>query len=99
MFDKVMQETRCNHTPHECRHTCATMLDNANANETATKRILGHSVQGITKGVYTHKDLHQLKKAIDLLRWIYGYHLALIRHYSFIVKSLEMALRLRFRWH
>ena len=68
MFDKVMQETRCNHTPHECRHTCATMLDNVNANETATKRILGHSVQGITKGVYTHKDLHQLKKAIDLLR-------------------------------
>lgn len=68
MFDKVMEVSRCNHTPHECRHTCATMLDNASANETATKRILGHSVQGITKGVYTHKDLHQLKKAIDLLR-------------------------------
>ena len=67
-FDKVMEETHCKHTPHECRHTCATMLDNANANETATKRILGHSVQGVTKGVYTHKDLHQLKRAIDLLK-------------------------------
>lgn len=66
-FDKVMKVTHCKHTPHECRHTCATMLDNANANDTATKLILGHSVQGVTKGVYTHKDLHQLKRAMDLL--------------------------------
>lgn len=67
-FDKVMAAARCKHTPHECRHTCATMLDNVNANDTAIKRILGHSVQGITKGVYTHKDIHQLKRAIDLMR-------------------------------
>lgn len=67
LFDKVMAETRCKHTPHECRHTCATMLDNAGANETAVKRILGHASQGVTKGVYTHKSLHELKRAIDLL--------------------------------
>ena len=67
MFDKVMKESRCQHTPHECRHTCATWLDNAGANEVATKKILGHACQGITKGVYTHKTLHELKKAIDLL--------------------------------
>ena len=66
-FDNVMDVTNCHHTPHECRHTCATMLDNAGANETAVKRILGHASQGITKGVYTHKSLHELKKAIDLI--------------------------------
>ncbi|WP_405379555.1 tyrosine-type recombinase/integrase [Phascolarctobacterium sp.] len=67
LFDKVMTATRCKHTPHECRHTCATWLDDKGANDVATKKILGHAVQGITKGVYTHKDLRQLKKAIDLL--------------------------------
>ena len=66
-FDNVMDATNCHHTPHECRHTCATMLDNAGANETAVKRILGHASQGVTKGVYTHKGLHELKKAIDLI--------------------------------
>ena len=54
-----MTASRCKHTPHECRHTCATMLDNAGANDTAIKRILGHASQGVTKRVYTHKSLHE----------------------------------------
>lgn len=66
-FDKVMKASKCKHTPHECRHTCATWLDNKGANEVATKKILGHACQGITKSVYTHKGLRELKKAIDLL--------------------------------
>ena len=66
-FDNVMLATSCHHTPHECRHTCATLLDNAGANETAVKRILGHASQSVTKGVYTHKSLHELKKAIDMI--------------------------------
>lgn len=66
-FDKVMDATSCHHTPHECRHTCATMLDNAGANDTAVKRILGHASPGVTKGTYTHKSLHELKKAIDMI--------------------------------
>lgn len=66
-FDKVMTAAKCKHTPHECRHTCATWLDAKDANDVATKKILGHACQGITKGVYTHKGLRDLKKAIDLL--------------------------------
>lgn len=66
-FDNVMLATSCHHTPHECRHTCATLLDDAGANDTAVKRILGHASQGVTKGTYTHKSLHELKKAIDLI--------------------------------
>lgn len=66
-FDNVMTATSCHHTPHECRHTCTTLLDDAGANDTAVKRILGHASQGVTKGTYTHKSLHELKKAIDLI--------------------------------
>lgn len=60
-------ETRCVHKPRECRHTCATWLDDKGANKLSIKRILGHASQDVTDGVYTHKDLRQLKKAIDML--------------------------------
>ena len=66
-FKKTMAETRCVHKPHECRHTCATWLDDKGANKLSIKRILGHASQDVTDGVYTHKDLRQLKKAIDML--------------------------------
>ena len=66
-FDKVMDAARCHHTPHECRHTCATWLDDKGANKIAIKRILGHAIPDITDGIYTHKHVRQLKKAIDLL--------------------------------
>ena len=65
LFDYAMKEMKMHHTPHECRHTLATMLDRAGANETAVKMILGHARTGVTKGVYTHKTLADLKKAIN----------------------------------
>ena len=67
MFYKVCDAARCKHKPHECRHTCATWLDDKGANKLSIKRILGHATTDITDGVYTHKSLAQLKKAIDLL--------------------------------
>lgn len=66
-FKAVMEASRCKHTPHECRHTCATWLDNAGANELSIKKILGHAAKGVTQKVYTHKSIQQLRKAIDLL--------------------------------
>lgn len=57
-----------NHTPHDTRHTVATLLDNAGANETAKRRILGHAGGDITERVYTHKNLRQLRKCIELLK-------------------------------
>lgn len=53
--------------PHDTRHTCATLLDGAEVNENARKMILGHARQGVTNGVYTHKTLRQLRKAIETL--------------------------------
>ena len=67
LFYRVCDIARCKHKPHECRHTCATWLDDKGANQLSIKRILGHATTDITDGVYTHKSLAQLKKAIDLL--------------------------------
>ena len=65
LWDKAMDAVRMKHTPHECRHTLATLLDRAEVNETTIRMILGHARPGITKGVYTHKTLADLRKAID----------------------------------
>ena len=65
MFDKVMKSYNMHHTPHETRHTTASMLDSSGANDTAIKRILGHACRGVTKHDYTHKTIHELRKAID----------------------------------
>lgn len=71
-FDKTLAELKIKrHTPHECRHTLASLLSNADANSTAIKRILGHASSNITEKHYTHKDLHQLKKAMDLIVFRY----------------------------
>lgn len=56
------------HTPHDCRHTLATMLDNAGAPDKITKAILGHSLgQDVTNKIYIHKDVEQLREAINLI--------------------------------
>jgi len=57
------------HTPHDCRHTFATLLDNAGANTISIKRLMGHSSGGdVTEKVYTHKDIEQLRIAIELIK-------------------------------
>lgn len=65
LWDRAMKTVNMKHTPHEARHTLATLLDRAEVNETTTRMILGHARQGVTKGVYTHKSLADLRKAID----------------------------------
>lgn len=66
-FDAVLKQLSMHHSPHECRHTLASMLDSAGVNDTVVKMILGHARRGVTKGVYTHKTLRELRKAVDIL--------------------------------
>lgn len=66
LFHKIMKSIHGErYKLHDTRHTCATWLDNAEVNENARKMILGHSRGDVTNGVYTHKTLHQLRKAIE----------------------------------
>lgn len=53
------------HLPHDGRHTCATLLDNADVPKKIQQLILGHAAQDITGRVYTHKTLEQLIEAIN----------------------------------
>lgn len=53
------------HTTHDCRHTVTTLLDNAGANETAKRRILGHASGDVTERVYTHKILGSSGNALN----------------------------------
>lgn len=66
-WNRTMKQLSMHHTPHECRHTLASLLDSAGVNDTAIKMILGHARRGVTKAVYTHKTLRELRKAVDNL--------------------------------
>ena len=70
-FSKIFKGicARCgeNHTIHDTRHTFATRADNFGMNKVCIQRLMGHASKDVTDKVYTHKDLEQLRKAIDLL--------------------------------
>ncbi|MDJ0305358.1 site-specific integrase [Dehalobacter sp.] len=67
IWDPMIAKLNMSHLPHDGRHTLGTMLDNAGANKTSIKRIMGHSTKKDVTNTYTHKDIEELKKAIDLI--------------------------------
>lgn len=66
-FDPIMERFGMSHRPHDCRHTFFTMMDNSNANHVATKMIGGHSSYKTSEKVYTHKEIEDLREAIELI--------------------------------
>lgn len=67
-FDDALELLKIQaHTPHECRHTTATLLSNAGANQISIAKIMGHTDYNMTASVYTHKDELELQKAISSL--------------------------------
>ncbi|KJS85020.1 MAG: integrase [Peptococcaceae bacterium BICA1-8] len=66
-WKKIMEQLGMKHKPHDCRHTFATLMDNAGANKVSVKRIMGHASKDITDRVYTHKDIEELLKAVDMI--------------------------------
>lgn len=65
-FCQIMK-SHYHHTPHECRHTFRTWLDNAGANKVCIDRLMGHSSPGVGENVYTHKTIEDLKASIKLI--------------------------------
>ena len=45
----------------------ATRLDDAGGNTTAIKKMIRHESFALTKKVYTHKKVSELRKAIELV--------------------------------
>ena len=67
-FNKIMDALHMKHLPHDCRHTFATRLSNVGANTTAIKKLIGHANYETTERIYTHKDMMQLRTAIEKLK-------------------------------
>jgi integrase len=67
VFKPIMENLNMEHKPHDCRHTFATLLNNADANSTSIKNLVGHNSFITTEKIYTHKDINELKKAVDLI--------------------------------
>jgi len=66
-FTPIMEQLNMKHKPHDCRHTFATLMGNAGADTIALQKIIGHASYQTTANIYTHKDIEQLKKAIELI--------------------------------
>ncbi len=63
----IMERFRMNHTPHECRHTFRSRLDSAGANKVCIDRLMGHKSKETGERVYTHKNIEELRRNIELI--------------------------------
>lgn len=52
-------------TPHACRHTFATRLKEAGADNVAIKDLIGHSDYAFTANNYTHVDIENLRNELE----------------------------------
>lgn len=70
MFNKLLDELNIDTsiTPHITRHTFATMLKQAGADDFYRKKLLGHASKSVTDDVYTHADIENLRNTIELLK-------------------------------
>lgn len=66
-FQPIMEQLGMKHRPHDTRHTFATLMNNAEANPTSIKKLIGHNSFTTTEKIYTHKDIEELRKAIELI--------------------------------
>ena len=70
LFGSVMADCgiTTKHTPHDCRHTFTSLLDSAGANDVCIDRLIGHASKSLTKRTYTHKDIEELRAAVELIK-------------------------------
>lgn len=54
-------------TIHSTRHTFASLMARAGADTISTQRIIGHADYSTTANIYTHIDVEELKKAIEMI--------------------------------
>ena len=59
---------KAGHTPHDTRHSFITYAKLSNMDQTAVKRIVGHSDRDVTSGVYTHLDDAFLQSEMEKFR-------------------------------
>lgn len=65
VFAPAMEKLQMDHKIHDTRHTFATLLSNSDVNPTSIKKLIGHSTYLTTEKIYTHKNIEELKKAVE----------------------------------
>ena len=53
------------HTPHDCRHTCNSLLLNAKVDRVARYKIMGHAGKDINERVYSHMTTERLIEELE----------------------------------
>lgn len=66
-FNPLMEKLKIDCTAHCCRHTFSTLANRYKLDRFSTKLILGHSSKDLTLDVYTHKDIAELVKEVNIL--------------------------------
>lgn len=61
----LMNTAHMNHTPHDTRHTCISLLTEAAVDERLIQQIVGHKGANVTRSVYTHVDMANLLEAVN----------------------------------
>ena len=69
LWGELMEVLETEHTPHECRHTFCSELDSNGANSVCIDRLMGHRSPSTGKRIYTHKDIEELRKTIELISY------------------------------
>lgn len=64
-YGLFMKHFKIDRTPHECRHTFATIAAASGMNKLLLKKIIGHTSSDITDDVYTHAYIEDLIAEID----------------------------------
>lgn len=67
VYDWMKEHT--GHMPHDTRHTFISELKSRGADSVCIERIVGHESKSITEKVYTHKDLAELRRTVELVQY------------------------------
>lgn len=69
-FENIMKHDgfESGHLPHDCRKQFVTMAKNANVDEYALKRIIGHAITDMTEEVYTDRPIKWLREEIEKIK-------------------------------
>jgi integrase len=66
-FDKALKSCGITekHTPHDCRHTCNSLLIEKKADRIVRYKIMGHTGKDINEKIYSHITVKQIREELE----------------------------------
>jgi len=66
-WDKFNELIGIKHMPHDCRHTAISKMTAAGIDDRIIKKVVGHKANDVTVDVYTHVDMEEMRKAVNMI--------------------------------